>query len=131
MAFVKSPSSPADTVRPYVEGMAKNLADRIWGPNGLPWGTPLAELEDVVLSIRQILSDKLLHLALQRQASDEQTARPAEYCDCPSCDGPTEPREPEPRVVNTRCGDAEWKEPHAFCPRCRRAFFPSVQKLGD
>jgi NADH pyrophosphatase NudC (nudix superfamily) len=130
MAFVKQKSSVPDSVRPYLEGVAKNLADRLWGPNGPPWGTSLSELEDLVVSLRQILSEQMLHVALQRQAAED-TPRSAEFRDCPSCGKPTESREPEPRLVNTRGGEAEWQEPHAYCPRCRRAFFPSVQKLGD
>ena len=114
MAFVKSPSSPADAVRPYLEGVAKHLADRIWEPNGPAWGTSLTELEDLFVSLRQILSDKLLHAALQRQASGEPTHQPTTLRDCPSCSGPTEPREPEPRIVKTKCGEAEWQEPHAY-----------------
>jgi hypothetical protein len=129
MAFVKQASSVPDSVRPYLEGVAKNLADRLWGPNGPPWGTKLSVLEDIVVALREVLSEKMLHLALQRQA-DAQTDRPAEYRDCPSCNRPSEPREPEPRLVKTRGGEAEWKEPQTHCPRCRRAFFPSVQEPG-
>lgn len=130
MAFVKRPSSPVETVRPYLEGVAKNLVDRIYGPHGPAWGTTLTQIEDLAVSIREVLTEQLLAEALARQAADE-GPRPAAFRDCPSCRGPTEPREPEPRIVTTRAGDAEWSEPHAHCPRCRRAFFPSVQKLGD
>ena len=28
-------------IEPYLEGVAKSLVDRIYGPNGLPWGTKL------------------------------------------------------------------------------------------
>jgi hypothetical protein len=125
MAFVKRTPSSADAVRPLLEGVAKNLADRIWGPNGPAWGTTLTELEDVVVAVREMISEKMLDLALQRQASEE-AQRPAAFGDCPSCHGPTEPREPEPRIVDTRAGEAQWQEPHRYCTRCRRAFFPSV-----
>jgi len=54
-----------------LEGVAKNLADRIWGPNGPAWGTTLTEVEDIVVSLQQILSEKMLQLALQRQADDD------------------------------------------------------------
>jgi hypothetical protein len=46
--------------QPYIEGVAKNLVDRIYGPQGLPWGTKLAELEDMVVAVRQVLSEKML-----------------------------------------------------------------------
>lgn len=57
----------------YSEGVAKGLVDRIYGPQGLPWGTKVSELEDVVIGVREVLSEKMLAQALERQA---QTARP-------------------------------------------------------
>jgi NADH pyrophosphatase NudC (nudix superfamily) len=130
MPFIKPTSSTPEDVRPYLEGVAKNLADRLWGPNGPAWGTTLTELESTVVALRQILAEKLLNLALQRQATDP-TERPAEFQNCPSCGAPTEPRDPEPRIVATQGGQAQWNEPEAHCRRCRRAFFPAVQKPGD
>ena len=130
MATVKSTSSQIEAAQPYLEGVAKNLVDRIWGPSGPPWGTKLTELEDMVIALRQVISEKMLQLALQRQA-DETTPRPEEFQKCPSCAGSIEPRDPEPRIVDTRGGEAQWQEPHRHCSRCRRAFFPSVPKSGD
>ena len=130
MTFIKPKSSDVEAVRPYLEGVAKNLADRLWGEAGLAWGTPLTDLETTVVEVRKILAEKLLHLALQRQANDA-TQRPAELRDCPSCRGDTEDRQPEPRIVATRAGEAQWSEPETHCRRCRRAFFPSVPQSGD
>jgi hypothetical protein len=130
MAFVKQTSSSIDSVRPYLEGVAKYLVDRIWGPKGPAWGTPLAQMEELVVSLREIISEKMLALGLQRQADDD-SERPAEFRNCPTCSGPTKARDPEPRLVTTLAGEAEWSEPHAFCTRCRRTFFPSVPKSGD
>jgi len=129
MAFTKSSSAVFDELRPLLEGLAKNLADRLWGPNGPPWGTKLSALEDLVVAIRQVISEKMLHEALQRQAGGA-TERPAEYRACPSCGGPTGERDPEPRYVQTCGGGAEWQEPHERCTGCRRDFFPSVEKSG-
>ena len=129
MGTVKPPSSSAEAVRPYLEGVAKNLAERIWGASGPAWGTTLGELEDVVLGLREILSEKLLELALQRQA-DEASQHSSKALNCPSCGEPTDERDPEPRGVDTRVGEANWQEPQRHCSRCRRAFFPSVQEPG-
>lgn len=130
MAFTKTTDSTVSDVRPYLEGVAKNLADRVWGPQGPPWGTKLTELEDLVVAIREVLSEKMLQQALKRQAA-ESTGRPAEFRDCPGCSGAAEERDPEPRLMKTRGGEAEWQEPHEYCRRCRRAFFPSVEESGD
>ena len=117
-------------VEPYLEGVAKSLVDRIYGPEGLPWGTKLSELEDVVLAVRQALSEKMLAEALERQARTEQ--RPEPFVKCSGCGGPVEDKpDAEPRNVETRAGEAEWDEPHCYCRPCRQAFFPSEQKSGD
>jgi hypothetical protein len=119
-----------EQVQPYIEGVAKNLVDRIYGPNGLPWGTKLTELEDVVIAVRQVLSEKMLAQALERQAENAEE-RPEPFRQCAGCSGPVEAKpDPEPRNVETRAGAAEWDEPHCYCRKCRQAFFPSEQESG-
>ena len=117
-------------VHAYLEGVAKLLVDRIYGPQGLPWGTQLSELEDVILAVRQVLSEKMLAQALERQARAADQ-RPEPFQQCSGCDGPVEAKpDPEPRNVETRVGEAEWDEPHCYCRECRRSFFPSEQEPG-
>jgi hypothetical protein len=134
MARHPKPASPAvEALRPYLEGVAKKLADDLWGANGPAWGTTLTEIEDVILAARDVLSQKVLQLGLQRQAATPVEQRPSEYRHCPSCRRalPVAAAEPPPRDVQTRAGAAAWHEPHACCPRCRRAFFPSEQEPGN
>jgi hypothetical protein len=130
MDTVKSPSVILEPVELYLEGVAKHLVDRIWGPNGPEWGTKLSTVEDVAVLAREIISKKMTQIALERQAAED-VPRPTEYLDCPSCGGPTEYRDPEPRILDTRAGEVAWQEPHRYCSACRRAFFPSVEKSGD
>jgi uncharacterized protein with PIN domain len=119
-----------EPVEAYLEGVAKSLVDRIYGPKGLPWGTTLTELEDVVIAVRDALCERLLAQALQRQAQNAEE-RPEPYRKCPGCERPVEAKpDPEPRNVTTRGGEAEWDEPHDYCRTCRRAFFPSEQESG-
>lgn len=130
MAFSK-PSPPAvDEVRPYLHGVAKHLVDCLYGPAGPKWGTKLTEIEDLFVAIQKALGERMLQQALQRQADPAAADRPPEFQRCPGCDGATRAEDPEPRLVRTRAGEAEWQEPHAFCRRCRRAFFPSVEESG-
>jgi hypothetical protein len=130
MARSKITTAPADPVRPYLEGVAKSLIDRLYGASGPAWGTKLSELEDVVLAVRQVLSEKMLAEALERQANtvDE---RPSAFRYCSKCGRPVEPDDPEPRIVDTRVGEAQWLEAATYCRRCRRSFFPSEQESGD
>ena len=131
MAFSKSTSANLDEVRPYLHGVAKYLVDRLWGVNGPAWGTRLDDLEDIALAIRQLLTERMLQQALQRQADTPTAERPADFQRCPSCQGETRAEEPDPRNLATLGGEAVWQEPREFCRRCRRDFFPSDQESGN
>jgi hypothetical protein len=131
MARKKKVPECVEPVRAYVEGVAKSLVDRLYGPQGPAWGTRLTEIEDVLLAIRDTLTEEMLKQSLQRQAQTS-GERPEPYRCCPGCQGPVEPRpDPEPRNVQTRAGEAAWDEPNEYCRKCRQAFFPSEQELGD
>ena len=68
MARTKKPTSaPVEAQRPFLEGVAKKLADDLWGPDGPAWGTTLTEIEDVLLEARAVVSEKALQLGLQRR----------------------------------------------------------------
>jgi hypothetical protein len=117
-----------EEVRPYVEGVAKNLVDKLYGPDGPAWGTKLTEIEDLLLALREILSEKMLDDALARQAAARDKAPAA--LDCPGCHQPLACDDNQERILETRAGEAEWAEPEGYCTRCRRAFFPSVPEPG-
>lgn len=130
MAQNKKATKEVDHVLPYLEGVAKSLVDRLYGPAGPAWGTKFSELEDTIAAIRQALTEKMLHQALARQGSAVE--RPPEYCVCPDCGRTTQAGDaPEPRRLETGGGDAVWDEPKTRCQTCRRDFFPSEQEFGD
>ena len=131
MARFLIPTAFADAVRPYLDGVAKSLVDRLYGPGGPAWGTSLSSIEDVVRSVRHALSEKMLDESLQRQADTAQE-RPDAYRSCPKCGGEPgpDPERDEPRIVATTVGEAEWTEPGTCCRKCRQSFFPSVQEPG-
>lgn len=132
MARSVSPKAKVEAFRNYLEGVAKKMADDLWGPKGPAWGTTLTEMEDVALAAREVFTQKLLKLGLERQAAAVQEQRPAEAAACPSCQRPFgKAAEPAPRTLQSRGGAIHWEEPHEHCPRCRRAFFPSEQESGD
>ena len=130
MARAKKRTPQVEEVRPYVEGVAKNLVERLYGPDGPAWGTQLTEIEDVLLEVRAALTEKMLDEALARQAATQNKPAPAARL-CPGCQQPLACDGRNPRVVQTRAGEAEWSEPEGYCDRCRRAFFPPVQGPGD
>ncbi len=102
MARSKKRSPEVEEVRPYVEGVAKNLADKLWGPNGPKWGTQFTDIEDLVVAIRDVLSEKMLQCGLERQAATQVDERPPACQHCSGCGLviPPDPEEPtEPRVL--------------------------------
>jgi hypothetical protein len=132
MARYQVSTAAADPVRPYLEGVAKSLVDRLYGDNGPAWGTQLVAIEDTIKAVRQVLSEKMLDEALQRQANTVEQ-RPADWACCPKC-GQEVQRDPERddfRIQQTDVGEAEWREPATYCRHCRRSFFPSDQEFGD
>jgi hypothetical protein len=129
MARAKKRTPQVEEVRPYVEGVAKNLIDKLYGADGPAWGTKLTEIEDLFVAIRDVLGDKMLAEALARQAA-AQGCGPSPYRSCPGCQQPLPCPETNERIVQTKAGDAEWAEPEGYCDRCRRSFFPSVQESG-
>jgi len=125
----KKRTPQVEEVRPYVEGVAKNLVAKLYGPDGPAWGTRLTEIEDLLLAIRDVLSEKMLDDALARQAAAQAKA-PAAARRCPGCQRPLACDGTQQRVLDTRAGAAAWAEPEGYCDRCRRSFFPSVQEPG-
>jgi hypothetical protein len=133
MARKQKRTKEVDNVRSYLEGVAKNLADKLYGPHGPVWGTKLTEIEALCLDIRELLSEELLKQALQRQAVAHEQQSPEEFRACPGCQRPLDwgEQETQERLLETEAGTAEWSEPEGYCRRCRRAFFPSVPQPGD
>src|SRR6516165_11012277 len=101
MARAQKRTPKVEEVRPYVEGVAKNLIDRLYGPEGPPWGTKLTEIEDLLLAIREVLSEKMLADALARQAA-AQAQGPTAYRSCPGCQQPLVCPDTNERIVATR-----------------------------
>jgi uncharacterized protein with PIN domain len=129
MAPATKRTPEVENVRPYIEGVAKNLVDKLYGPDGPAWGTRLAQIEDVLLELRQLLSEQMLAHLLGRQAASQEQATDA-YRTCPSCGQPLACPARNDRLLDTRAGEAVWAEPQGYCNRCRRSFFPSVQESG-
>lgn len=125
MARAKKRTPKVEEVRPYVEGVAKNLIDKLYRPNGPAWGTKLTEIEDLFLAIREVLSEKMLADALARQAAAH---APDPSLTCPGCQQPLPCADRNERLLQTRVGEAQWAEPEGYCDRCRRSFFPSSQE---
>jgi hypothetical protein len=49
MAMDKKKPAEVEKCRPLLQGAVKNLADRLYGPEGPPWRTSFSHLEKVAL----------------------------------------------------------------------------------
>ncbi len=116
-----------NALAPALRAAAKNVVRHAYGPDGLPWGTRFSAVEDMAVQVGNALARAVLHLALQDQAT---RTRPQDVTACPRCAGPLEERPAAPRELQAEPGLLAWDEPAAYCPRCRRAFFPSGQEPG-
>src|SRR6516225_7870022 len=87
MARSNKRSTPTEQVRAYVEGVAKNLVDKLYGLDGPPWGTSLTDIEDLLLEVRDVLTEQMLTLSLSRQAQALPQQPPAQRL-CPTCQQP-------------------------------------------
>ena len=129
MARAKKHTPQVEKVRPYLEGVAKNLVDKLYGPDGPAWGTRLTDIEDLLLDLRAVLTEKMLDESLARQAAAH-GQQPDAARACPGCQQPLACDDTNERIIQTRAGEAAWAEPEGYCDRCRRSFFPSVQEPG-
>jgi hypothetical protein len=127
MPAAPEPFDRAAAVKPTLQAAAKNLLFHLYGEAGPPWGTTFADFEELAVRLGQTLSTELLRQGLARQAA---TPPPQAHA-CPTCGGPVEAAEPEPRTLATRAGEVGWQEPKRYCGRCRKSFFPSVASSAD
>jgi hypothetical protein len=128
MARPVDPSVVKAELDNLLQGVAKQLIHRVYGPEGMPWWTKFADLEELAVQLGQAVSESMIDQALVRQAS----AVPIESNTCGVCGTPLEPSGgTEPRAVATQVGTARWEEPKRYCPRCRAAFFPPIPGAGD
>ncbi len=128
MAHTIDPRVVKAELENLLQGVAKQLIHRVYGSEGMPWGTKFVELEELAVQLGQAVSASMIDQALARQAA----AVPPEADCCSACDARLDPGESiEPRAVATQVGSARWNEPKRYCPKCRAAFFPSVARARD
>jgi hypothetical protein len=110
-----------------IDAVARELRRDLWGPKGYPaWGTKFAEMEERTGDVGDALACALLSLGLREQAEAEghRAGR------CSGCGEPIPLEEIAGRLLQAKRGEAAWQESYGRCPRCRKAFFPSLPGLG-
>ena len=128
MAHTADPAAVVVDQENLIQGVAKHFLQKIFGAEGMPWGTQFSNLEELAVQIGQAVSRGMMDQALAGQAQ----AVPAAAQTCGVCGSPVRAGPPgQPRAVTTTVGTVHWIEPERYCPKCRAAFFPSVPEFGD
>lgn len=119
--------------RALLDRLASEMAAELYGPDGMPWGTLFSELEDDAYELGQAMARRLVQEMVRDQA-EANVPEGRERCQCGHpLETPDEDDEEawQDRDVLTRSGHVSWSEPQRYCPKCRKAFFPSVEGVGD
>jgi len=115
-------------LRDRIKGMTAELRREMWGPSGAPaWGTKFVEIEEQTGEVGDAIACALLSEGLQEQAE----AEGHEAGKCSGCGEPIPLEEIAGRLLQAKRGEAVWQESFGRCQRCRKAFFPSLQSLGN
>ena len=120
-------SALLDGLEPALRAAANKVLRHAYGPDGMPWGTRIHHAEDLAVQVADRLTRLTLELGLEQQA---QRPLPAALRACPCCGQPVRDKPPRPRRLRTSAGDIAWRQPQAYCTRCRRAFSPPGPEPG-
>ena len=119
----------AQEMREEIRRFAQELRQKVYAEKGYPdWGTLFSEIEELGVQIGDAVCREFVGQAVSEQASAPEGCGAAVRC--PTCGGPLQPRDAEPRPLLIRRGEVHWQEPQGYCPKCRKAFFPAVQESG-
>jgi len=128
MAHRTDPAAVVVDQENLIQGIAKHFLQKVYGVEGMPWGTKFSDLEELAVQIGQAVSRSMMDQALAHQAQNvPEGAETCGVCGAAVQSGPP----PEPRAMATTVGPVGWEEPKRYCPKCRAAFFPSVPGFGD
>ena len=129
MAHTTDPAAIVVDQETLIQGVAKHFVQKVFGLEGMPWGTKFSDLEELAIQIGQAVSQSMMTQALagQAQAVPAEAQKTCGVCGMAVKSGPP----PEPRAVTTTVGTVHWNEPKRYCPKCRAAFFPSVPESGS
>jgi hypothetical protein len=119
----------ARKVSEEIRRFAAQLRQRVYGGQASPdWGTLFSEIEELGVQIGDAVCREFVQQSVSQQA--QRGGPGGQEHRCPTCDGPLESRGADAKPLLTRRGEIAWQEPQTYCPKCRKAFFPSVQEFG-
>ena len=113
-------------VRQRLVEVAREARALVYGSAGCPeWGTTFAEIE----SDAREVGFELMRLLMEQTSTQQAQQVPAGALQGKSSEVAT-PIGTADRTLETEAGAVSWKEPKAYLPKSRKAFFPSVESSG-
>ncbi len=64
MARTPDPATVVVDQENLIQGVAKHFLQKVFGPEGLPWGTKFSDLEELTVQIGQAISRSMMDQAL-------------------------------------------------------------------
>ena len=114
-------------VRQRLVEVAREARELVYGSAGCPaWGTTFAEIE----SDAREVGYELMRLLMEQTNTQQARQVPDGALQAESSEVAT-PIGSADRTLETEAGEVSWKEPKAYLPKSRKAFFPSVQSSGS
>jgi len=103
---------------------AKIVSQRAFGDDGPGLDIDFRTMEQIATAAAHGLTEGTLQLLLQQQADKLPQEQP-----CPHCGQPCRTK-PHKRSLTAQGATIEQVEPVAYCPDCRRDFFPPAARPG-
>ena len=113
-----------DQLRALAAQWGKIVSRRAFGDDGPGLDVDFRTFEQIATAAAQGLTEGTLQLLLQQQADKLPHEQP-----CPAC-GKLCPTEPHRRPLTAQGADIQQDERIAYCPDCRRDFFPPTALPG-
>ena len=113
-------------VRRRLVELAGEARTLVYGQAGCPeWGTKFVEIE---ADAREV-GHEFMRLLMEQTNSQQAAVVPDAALRTDAGEAATG-LITQDRTLQTEAGDVSWKEPKAYLPKSRKAFFPSVPSLG-
>lgn len=113
-----------DELRVLAAQWGKIVSQRAFGDDGPGLDVDFRTMEQIAAIAAQGLTEGTLQLLLQQQAQQLPNEQP-----CPDC-GRRCSTQPHKRALTAQGAEVEQVEPVAYCPDCRRDFFPPADRVG-
>src|SRR5258707_13606707 len=87
----------------------------------------LTQIEDIVLKLRQQLSERMALAVIEAQAA----VRPVPGPNCPTCGREMHYKDRKANTVESRVGRLPLKRGHYYCEPCKKGLFPPGSTTGS